>query len=305
MQKNLKKDPLKCPVCNNKFIPEAFHLEKVIMDTMDTSRGVNIISEREAIRELEIKPHNLLRKAWITNCPQCNFILRFTAELAKKELTEKEGRKISSYNEFGTNYIYNLYNLPKPYMDYADYMNDAILDIKSKIQSAMEEIKIEELGKLCRDFMSDKNLDAFKFLIRFYAILEKYCNSVVTGFKEKDMNQKIKESSFPHQLEDSLDETRKIRNKIVHESYDLNQDDVEQIKNTFLSYLYYHVSTKLLKLSPKELIEKISYEFIDKKGLIWEIRRFLHVNLGETLKFKGFYENFLLPLLDELGIPQK
>ena len=292
-------------MCNYNFIPEAFHIEKVIMDTMDTTRGVDIISNKEAIRKLELKPFNLLRKAWITNYPQCNYILRFTAELAKKELHELEGRKISSYNEFGTNYTYNVYNFSKPYMDYADYMNEAILGIKSKIQNSLEEINIEELGKLCRDFMADKNLDAFKFLIRFYAILEKYCNSVVTGFKEKEMHQKIKESSFPQQLEDSLDETRKTRNKIVHESYDLTQDDVEQIKKTFLSYLYYHVSTKLLKLSPKELIEKISYEFIDKKGLIWEIRRFLHVNLGETLKFKGFYENFLLPLLDELGIPQK
>ncbi|KKK57317.1 hypothetical protein LCGC14_3055680, partial [marine sediment metagenome] len=231
MQKNLKKDPLKCPICNNKFIPEAFHLEKVIMDTMDTSRGVNIISEREAIRELEIKPHNLLRKAWITNCPQCNFILRFTAELVKKELNELEGRKISNFNEMGINYFYNLYNYAKPCMDYADYYKEALLDIKSKIQNVLEKINIEELGKLCRDFMTDKKVDAFKFLIRFYGILEKYCNSLVSDDNEKNMYQKIKESSFPQQLENSLDEIRDLRNKIVHEGYDLTQDDEEKIKN--------------------------------------------------------------------------
>jgi len=184
-------------------------------------------------------------------------------------------------------------------------MNEAIVDIKAKIQNALEEINIEELGKLCRDFMTDKKLDAFKFLIRFYGILENYCNSVVLNFKEKDMHQKIKESRFPQQLEDSLDETRETRNKIVHESYDLTQYDVEQIKNTFLSFLYYLVSTKLMKISPKELIEKIEYEFIDKKGLFWEVRRFLHVNLGEILKFQGYYENFLFPLLEDLGIPKK
>jgi hypothetical protein len=302
MQNNQKKELVNCPICNHSFIPEAFHIEKVIMDTMEHSSKVHIISDKEVIRNLEIKPFNLLRKAWVTNCPQCNFILRFTAELAKKELIEIEGRKISSYSEFGTNHTYNLYNFSKPYMDYADYMNETIIDIKSKIQNALQEINIEELGKLCRDFMTDKNIDAFKFLIRFYNILENYCNSVVMDFREKDMHQKIKESSFPQQLEASLDGTRKIRNKIVHESYDLTQDDAEQIKNTFLSYLYYLVSTKLVKLNPKELIEKIDYEFIDKNGLLWEVRRFLHVNLGEILKFKGYYENLLIPLLVDLGI---
>jgi len=109
-----KRDKVKCPNYNHNFIPEAFHIEKI---TMDTSGGVHIISDKNVINKLDIKPSSLLRKAWITNCPQCNFILRFSAELAKKELNEIEGRKISSYDEFGTKYTYNLYPFSKPYMD--------------------------------------------------------------------------------------------------------------------------------------------------------------------------------------------
>ncbi len=51
-----------------------------------------------------------------------------------------------------------------------------------------------------------------------------------------------------------FDEIWEIRNKMVHENYDLTQDDVGQIKNTFCFYLFYLVSTKFMKLNLKELI---------------------------------------------------
>ena len=99
MENGPKREKLLCPNCSEVFIPEAFHVEKIIMETMDTSRGVLIKQEREALRELEIKPSIILRKAWITNCPKCFYIIRFSAEVAKKELNELEGRKISSFND--------------------------------------------------------------------------------------------------------------------------------------------------------------------------------------------------------------
>ncbi len=117
------------------------------------------------------------------------------------------------------------------------------------------------------------------------------------------MHQKIKESAFPQQLEDILEETRKLRHKVVHESYDLNDNDVELIKNAFLTFLSYLVSSELAKLKLKSKVENIKYKFINKKSLLWEIRRFLQVDLGEILKFQGYYHNFLRPILDELGIP--
>jgi len=305
MQNNPKKAEVTCPICIQNFIPEAFHIEKVIMDTSQTSRGVQVISDKEVVNKLAIKPSNHIRKVWITNCPHCNYVLRFIAEVAKKELKELEGRKISAFDEFGTKYFYNLFNYPKPYMDYADYMNEAIDQIKKKVQGAITEINIDEWGNLCRGFLTDKKIDSFKFLVRFYANLENYCNSKLTDYKEKDMYQKIKESKFPPELENKLDEMRKLRNKVVHESHELTQDDIELIKETFISFLLYIVTMRLTKLDLKSHIENIERDFIDKKGLLWVYKRYPHVDLGEKLKFQGYYEKFLTPLLADLGIPLK
>ena len=302
MQNNPKKAEVTCPICIQNFIPEAFHIEKVIMDTSQTSRGVQVISDKEVVNKLAIKPSNHIRKVWITNCPHCNYVLRFTAEVAKKELKELESRKISSFNESGINYFYNLYYYPKPYMDYMDYYYEVVTNIRAEIRKSLETLNINEWGLLCRGFLTEKNIDPFKFLIRFYANLENYCNSVINNSKEKDMLQKIKESDFPQQLEDILNETRKLRNKVVHESYELNEDDAELIKKAFLTFLSYLVSTELAKLKLKSQVENIEYKFINKKGLLWEIKRFLHVDLGEILKFQGYYNNFLMPILDDLGI---
>ena len=81
------------------------------------------------------------------------------------------------------------------------------------------------------------------------------------------MNQKISECDFPQQLEEVLDKTRELRNDVVHKSYDLNQDDVDLIKNAFLSFLYHLISTELGKLELRSQVENIEHEFISKKSL--------------------------------------
>ena len=85
MQNNPKKAEVPCPICSHKFIPEAFHLERIIMDSRDGPSGTHIVSDRNVMNEIPIKPSNHIRKVWITNCPQCNYVLRFTAEVAKKD----------------------------------------------------------------------------------------------------------------------------------------------------------------------------------------------------------------------------
>lgn len=44
MQNKPKKAEITCQICNYNFIPEAFHVEKVIIDTIDTSKGIQIRS---------------------------------------------------------------------------------------------------------------------------------------------------------------------------------------------------------------------------------------------------------------------
>ncbi len=162
MQNTPKKAEVTCPICIQNFIPEAFNIEKVIMDTLNTSGGVQAVPDRSIVNKLTIKPSNYIRKVWITNCPHCNYVLRFTAEVAKKELKELEGKKISSFAESGTTYFYNLYNYPKPYMDYTDYYNEAISNIKVEINKSLETLNIDEWGGSMSRFFNRKKHRSFQ-----------------------------------------------------------------------------------------------------------------------------------------------
>jgi len=44
------------------------------------------------------------------------------------------------------------------------------------------------------------------------------------------------------------------------------------------------------------------YSFIDINKIKYEIQEFLHLYLGNVLPLKDFYNDFLIPLLDELGV---
>ena len=69
MQNNPKKSEIPCPICHQNFIPEAFHLERIIMDTRENGHGTYVVEDRNIMNKLAIKPQNHIRKAWITNCP--------------------------------------------------------------------------------------------------------------------------------------------------------------------------------------------------------------------------------------------
>ncbi len=68
MQNDPLRAKIKCPVCSKKFIPESFHIEKLIMDTKESLIGVKIVTERNALDQIDIKPMNIVRKAWVTFC---------------------------------------------------------------------------------------------------------------------------------------------------------------------------------------------------------------------------------------------
>ena len=54
MQNSPKKVEVPCPICLQKYIPEAFHKEKVIIDTIDDSSRTHIITERNAVNKFTI-----------------------------------------------------------------------------------------------------------------------------------------------------------------------------------------------------------------------------------------------------------
>lgn len=304
MENNTERAKLTCPICNQQFIPESFHVEKVIMDTKESILGIKIMSEKNALDQIEIKPMNIIRKVWITHCPSCGYTLRFIAELAKKELVEKEGKTLNSFDELGTCYFYNLYSFPKPYMDYTDYFDEAIDTIVSDIKDSLKNIHIEKLGSLSRGFYTEK-VDPFKSLIRFYANLKEYFVSNIDHSSiETDLDKEAKNMHFPEQFEDVLREIRNLRNRVVHESYDLNENDIELVKDAFQTFVYYLVSTELVKLKLKNRIENIENGIINKENVFWAIKKFLNDELGDILAFPDYSTAILKPLLKELEFPK-
>jgi hypothetical protein len=304
MQNDSQKVKIKCPVCGRKFIPESFNIEKLIMDTRESLMGIRIVSEKNALDQMEIKPTNIVRKVWVTFCPICGYNLRFIAEIAKKELNAKEGKSISSFNELGTQYFYNLYSFPKPYMDYSDYLDEIIDTVISDIKQSLNNIHIEKLGSLSRGFYAE-NADPFKSLIRFCANLKLYENPNIDNPKEIDLERRINESIFPKQLEELLQETRKLRDKVVQEIYDLSQGDIELIKNAFQSFVYYLISTELTKLNLKSRIDKIGNGLIKKDDVFWAVRRYLNDEVSKLLEFPDYSNKILKPLLENLEFPKK
>ena len=304
MENHSHRAKLTCPVCNQNFIPESFHLERIILDTKESFLGVKIISERNALNQNEIKPMNLVRKVWVTFCPKCGYNLRFIAEIAKKELVEKEGKTLSSFDELGTHYFYNLYSIPKPYMDYTDYFDEIIADFVSDIKKSLNNIHIKKLGSLSREFYTEK-VDPFKSLIRFYANLKEYfVSNLDQSSIEMDSDVKVKQPNFPEQLEEISREIRNLRNRVVHESYDLNEDDIELVKDAFQTFVYYLLSSELIKLKLKSRIEKIDNGVINKENVFWAIKKYLSDEVGDILVLPDYSNAILRPLLEDLEFPK-
>ncbi|MHA1249054.1 MAG: hypothetical protein ACTSRP_03590 [Candidatus Helarchaeota archaeon] len=93
-----------------------------------------------------------------------------------------------------------------------------------------------------------------------------------------------------------------LRNKIVYEKYELTQKNEEEIKDAFVSFLYNILLETLKKTNIINEIKECEYNFLDKDNIKFEIRRFLHIYLGEKLKFDGFYGKILLLIVKELKL---
>lgn len=301
-----RKEKMKCPMCGGEFIPESFHTERTVFDYHKGSIGNPFVPYNNVIGQLKITPSNLILKSWIAICPMCNYILRFAAEIGKKKLLVGEKKQgIRSYSEFNKQYIYEFFNLSKPYMDHADYIQDKIDELINKIKIELEKFDVAGWGDLYKAWTQRKEIDSFKFLIKFMSKLEKYCESCDAELNGKDMPTKIKTLDLSSDLENELVEINKIRNKIVHGDYHLNQDDEKKIDNLY-SKLVYELFLKSLKpLNLNNIQIEQEHSFIKIEDLHREIYLFLHTEIGEMLRFKDYHNSFLKPLINELGIKVK
>ena len=293
---------IKCPICSFQFIPEAFHHEKIHFDVVE-SKGELMKFQNEK-HQVVIKPHSTIRDSWVTYCPECGFIIKFAEEIGKKEELEDPSliKKLSGFKEFGKTYKYNFETQNKPYMDYLDYFIEKVDKVKNRINSALDEIDFIHWGSPYHEWKHDKNVDAFKFLVKFYTNLEDYCNAHVEDPNGKDMQQKIEKLNLPNDLNNSIQELRDLRNKIVHEAYEILEEEEIKIESGFVQFMYWLVSKYLKPLNLDKIEIEPEYSFIDIDKINYEIREFLHLYIYGTLRIKDFDDKFLTPLLNELGI---
>jgi hypothetical protein len=300
--KALSDKKIKCPICNYGFIPEAFHVEKTSFDVIE-SKGELMQFQNEK-HQVIVKPYSLIKGSWVTYCPECGYIIKFAAEVGKKEILEETSliKKWGAFKEFGKTYKYSFAPQKKPYMDYLDYFIQKVDNIKNKIKSALDEIDFLNWGSPYREWKHNKNFDAFKFLIQFYSNLEDYCNAQVEDYKNKDMTEKILELKLPEDLERLIQNIRALRNTIVHEVHELTVEEELSIETSYTQFMFYLIMKHLKPLDLNKIEIEPEYSFIEIEKINHEIQSFLQLYLGTTLGIKDFFNSFLTPLLKELGI---
>ena len=236
------KKKIKCPICNYEFIPESFHKEKNHFDLVD-SKGELMEFQNEK-HQLVIKPFSSIRDAWVTNCPECGFIIKFAAEVGKKEIVEEPSliKKLSAFKEFGKHYKYAFIPQNKPYLDYLDYFIEKVDNIKKSIKNVLDDVNFFQWGDPYREWKSDKNVDSFKFLVRFFTNLEEYTKTHVQEYINKDMEEKIKDLELSEDLEEFLQSIRNLRNKIVHEAYEITEEEDSIIEKSFVGFMSHLVA---------------------------------------------------------------
>ncbi len=297
-----KREKVKCPVCSSKFIPESFHFEKTNFDQIE-SKG-ELVEFPKGSHQLEVKPFTSIRGSFVTYCPQCGYLIKFAAEIGRKEIVEEPSRikKWGSFKEFGKSYKYKFDPREKPFMDYSDYFIEKVDAIKKNIKNALDEVNFAQWGSSYSTWKGDKSIDSFKFLIHFYSTLVDYLDSQVNDYNNKTLGQKIEELNLPKSLELLIKKVEELRNKIAHEVYELNEEEENLVERTFTQFMYHLVIKQLKPLNLDKIKIESEYSFIDIDKIKYEIQEFLHLYLGNLLPLKEFYNDFLFPLLEELGV---
>ncbi len=297
-----KRDKVNCPVCSFKFIPESFHYEKTHFDQIE-SQGV-LIEFPNGKHQLELKPFTTIRGSYVTYCPECGYLIRFVAEIARKEVVEDPSliKKLGGIKEFGKTYKYQFALSEKPYMDYSDYFIEKVDDIKLNIKKALDDVNFDHWGSFYNKWKEDKSIDSFKFLIHFYTTLIDYLDSQVEEHNNKSVAQKIEELQLPQNLEILTKKVGYLRNKIAHEVYELTEEEEQLVESTFTQFMRHLIIKQLTPLNLNKIRIEPEHEFIDINKVNYEIQDFLYIYLENLLHIKEFYSVFLGPLLEDLGV---
>ena len=251
---------INCPACQMKFIPRTFYPDEAIFSTHG---GKKLSGFNGYISSKTVKPQEVILSSWVTYCPSCNYILRFVKEIVRKEKIIPQNTTSQDISEKYNSYYYGF-----PYGDYSQHLKAITNKIKSKIEVELEELNFSAWENL---YSIDDN---FKFLVRFFANLENYCDSKLGMINDKNMVSKIKRLKLPKDIEITLMQLNNIKDGIVKGDYELSGDDEENINKILVNFVLYLIKKHIQPIIDKKQLEK-GFKFITDKDFELEIKSFL------------------------------
>ena len=249
---------INCPVCKIKFIPRTFYPNEAIFSTHD---GKKLSGFNGYVSSRAIKPQEVILSSWVTYCPSCNYILRFVKEVVRKEKIIAQHATSKDFNEKYNSYYYGF-----PYGDYSQHLKEIVNKVKSKVEEELQDFSVWESL-----YTIDDN---FKFLVRFFATLENYCNSKLGMGNDKNMINKIKRLKLPKEIEIPMIQLNNIKDGIVKGDYELSGDDEENIDKILVNFVLHLIRKHIQPLIDKKQLEK-GYQFIKFEDFEQQIKFFL------------------------------
>ncbi len=249
---------INCPVCKIEFIPRTFYPDEAIFSTHD---GKKLSGFNGYVSSRAVKPQEVILSSWVTYCPSCNYILRFVKEVVRKEKIIAQHATSKDVNEKYNSYYYGF-----PYGDYSQHLKEIVNKVKSKVEEELQDFSVWESL-----YTIDDN---FKFLVRFFATLENYCNSKLGMGNDKNMTNKIKRLKLPKEIEIPMIQLNNIKDGIVKGDYELSGDDEENIEKILVNFVLHLIKKHIQPLIDKKQLEK-GYQFIKFEDFEQQIKFFL------------------------------
>lgn len=293
---------VKCPICDFEFIPKYFHQEdvKYKFENKNESKGFKFFKKSNG----HFKPLYAIRKSWITSCPECNYILRFVAEIGNKELANGSARILSrkQFKELGTKYKYTFSRYNKPYNEIIYYDKQNIKELKNQIIEKIEGLDLHDWGSIYIKW-NNEEIQSFKFLIMFCSYFERHCELKNERTNVQDYYKKIDSLQISPQLKKLLTTTKRLQEKTIYEHYDLDESDAELIRKTFLKLMFELILNQLKDLDLDRIFYKEDVEEFQKHLYYVELRSLLTTYIDEKLSLQQELPNFIDSLLRSLKFP--
>ncbi|HUW90899.1 MAG TPA: hypothetical protein VMV43_10360 [Candidatus Nanopelagicaceae bacterium] len=284
------KQMINCPVCKMKFIPRTFYPDEAIFSNHD---GKKLSGFNGYISSRTVKPPEVIVSSWVTYCPSCNYILRFVKEIVRKEKIHTQNSSPSDVTEKYNSYYYGF-----PYGDYSQHLREVITKVKDKIENEFQDLNFS----IWEDLYSID--DNFKFLVRFFASLENYCNSKLGMVNDKNMANKIKNLNLPKEIEIPMLQLNNIKDGIVKGDYELSSDDEDNINNILVAFVLHLIKKHIQPLIDKKQLEK-GYKFIKFEDFELQIKsylgNYLYTNFNNDPNSNRQIRLFLSDLYKEIG----